>query len=169
MGTMQNDTMVLKSQIDYQCPQCQLAWLPFASGLKCPSCSRAVPDTEVTGIVAETLESARFNKRLYGRYELEYWITRLLGDRYMAWGFKTLQLTEAQPGSTPDKIAMAALLDIDLEELAPHRTHVMAFLTALIIAYHEAIARSPDDWQKMPEPETREAAKASRRPQARAR
>ncbi len=153
MVTMQNGFMVLKSQIEYQCPQCRLAWLPFAPGLKCPNCNRDVPDTEVTGIVAEALESARFNKRLYGHFELEYWIARRLGDRYMEWGFRTLQLAEAQPGSAPDKIAMTALLDIDLEELAPQRTHVMNFLTALITAYREAVERSPEDWQKMPEPE----------------
>ena len=145
--------MVLKSQIDYQCPQCQLAWLPFAPRLNCPNCGRAVPESEVTGILAEALESARFNKRLYGHFALEYWIARRLGDRYLEWGFKTLQLAEAQPAASTDKIAMAALLDIDLEEVSPLRAHVIDFVTPLVTAYRAALARAPEDWEKMPEPE----------------
>lgn len=145
--------MVLKSQIDYQCPQCGLEWLPHAAGLSCPQCGRAVPDAEVMGILAEALESARFNKRLYGRFELEYWIARRRGDRYLEWGFKALQLAEAQPDAPAGKLALAALMDIDLEELAPLREHAMRFLVDLIGAFRDAVARAPKEWEKMPEPE----------------
>ena len=145
--------MVLKSQIDYQCPQCQQQWLPYSSGLCCPKCGRTVPDAEVTGILAEALESARYNKRLYGRFELEYWIARRLGDRYLEWGFKALQLAEAQPEAPPEKLALAALLDIDLEDLAPLRAHISGFLSELVMRYRDAVARAPADWEKMPEPE----------------
>ena len=145
--------MTLKSQIDYQCPQCQLAWLPFKPGLSCPSCGRAVPDAEVTGIVAEALESARFNRRLYGKMEVEFWITRRLGDRYLEWGFKALQLAEANQQMPGTQIALAALMDLNLEEMTPHREHVLGFLAHLVDAFREDVSRRPQDWEKMPEPD----------------
>ena len=145
--------MVLKSQIDYVCPQCAREWLPYASGLLCPQCGRAVPDAEVTGIIGEALESAKFNKRLYGHYDLEYWLARRLGDRYLEWGFKALQLAESQPDATAEQLALATLMDIDLEDAAPLREHIMGFLAALIAAFREARGKAPQDWEKMPEPE----------------
>ena len=74
--------MTIKSQIDYACPDCDFSWLPYARGLNCPKCGRQIPDKEVTEIIQETLDSAKFNKRLYGKFELEFWMTRRLGDRY---------------------------------------------------------------------------------------
>jgi len=145
--------MVLKSQSDYECPQCKTLWLPYAKGLHCPHCNRSVPDGEVTQILVEALESARFNKRLYGRFDLEFWITRLLGDRYLAWGFKALQVAESQPNTPPRAVALAALMDIDLEECAPMREPILEFLSVLVEKYREAIALAPADWAKMPEPE----------------
>lgn len=145
--------MVLKSQIDYRCPQCSCEWLPHRTGLKCPQCGRAVPDAEVTAILAEALESAKFNKKLYGRFSLEYWLARRLGDRYLEWGFKVLDLAEAQPDAPREKLALAALMDIDLEEMAPLREIIMSFLADLVAAFREAKMKSPQDWEKMPEPE----------------
>jgi hypothetical protein len=145
--------MTLKSQIDYQCPQCQLIWLPFKPGLSCPSCGRAVPDAEVTGIVAEALESARFNKRLYGKMEVEFWIARRLGDRYFEWGFKALQLANENKEMSSGQAALGALMDLKLEEMAPYREHVLGFLTALVDAFRADVARRPLEWEKMPEPE----------------
>ncbi|HYG76943.1 MAG TPA: hypothetical protein VEK08_18200 [Planctomycetota bacterium] len=145
--------MVLKSQLEYACPKCQCSWLPFAPGLSCPQCGRAVPDAEVTAILTEALEAARFNKRLYGKFELEFWITRFLGDRYLEWGFKALQRAEAQAQTPARVVALAALMDTNLEEFAPYREHVLHFLEALIERYREAVSRAPADWEKMPEPE----------------
>jgi hypothetical protein len=145
--------MTLKSQIDYQCPQCQLAWLPFEKGSACPSCGRVVPDAEVTGIIAEALESARFNKRLYGKMDVEFWITRRLGDRYMEWGFKALSAADANPEMPAKQVALGTLMDLNLEEMAPHRAHVLGFLERFVEAYREQIKARPNDWQKMPEPE----------------
>jgi hypothetical protein len=145
--------VTIKSQIEYHCPNCQGAWLPYAAGLACPYCKRALPDSEVTGIVAEALESARYNKQLYGRFDLEYWMARRLGDKYLAWGFKALQLAEADPQSPARNIAIAALMELDLEEMAAHREHAAGFLAALIEAYRAAIKADPKAWEKIPEPE----------------
>jgi len=145
--------MTLKSQSEYHCPQCELEWLPYASGLRCPKCDRSVPENEVTPLIAEALESARFNKRLYGRYELEIWTTRRLGDRYFEWGFKALQLAEPTPETSAPQIALAALMELDLEELAPFRAHIQGYLEALVAAFRQAVKDHPTDWQKIPEPE----------------
>jgi hypothetical protein len=145
--------VTLKSQSEYRCPQCSQAWLPFGAGLRCPACAREVPAAEVTAIIAEALESARFNKRLYGRYELEYWTARTLGDRYLAWGFKAIHIAEGHPQMPDAKVALAALMDLDLEELTPLRAHVLQFLEALVAQYRAAIAARPADWEKMPEPD----------------
>jgi hypothetical protein len=146
-------TMTLKSQIDYQCPQCQLTWLPFKPGLNCPSCGRAIPDSEVTGIIAEALESARFNKRLYGKMEVEYWITRRLGDRYLEWGFKALQLADVNREMPSSQAALSALMDLNLEEMTPYREHVLGFLVQLVDAFKVDVKQRPLEWEKMPEPE----------------
>jgi hypothetical protein len=145
--------VTLKSQNDYRCPDCGQAWLPFSVGLQCPQCRRPVPDAEVSNIIPEALESARYNKRLYGRYELEYWTARTLGDRYFGWGFKAIQFAESNPSMSPGQVALAALMDLDLEELTPLRTHVLAFLELLVEHYRAALAANPADWEKMPEPE----------------
>lgn len=145
--------MTLKSQIDYLCPVCQCLWLPYARNLSCPKCGRCLPENEVTCILDEALESARYNKRLYGRFELEIWMTRRLGDRYLEWGFKALQMAEAQPHTSAHNIAIAALMALNLEEMAPFREHVLGFLELLIERCREAIKASPSDWEKMPEPE----------------
>lgn len=145
--------MTIKSQIEYECPGCRREWLPHAKGLACPWCGRPLPDGEETGILAEALESARFNMRLYGRFELEFWIARRLGDRYLEWGFKALQAALGRPDLPARAAALAALMDIDLEEMTPLREHVLDFLAALIEQYRQASARNPADWQKMPEPE----------------
>jgi hypothetical protein len=121
--------------------------------MDCPYCKRAVPDSEVTGIVSETLESARYNKRLYGRFELEYWLSRRLGDKYMAWGFKALQMAEIEPQTPAQSIAVAALMDLDLEEMTPYREHIAGFLSALVEAYRVAFKADPKAWEKIPEPE----------------
>ena len=145
--------MTLKSQVEYRCPQCHLAWLPYMNGLMCPACQRIVPNEEVTGILGEALESARFNKRLYGRYDLEYWIAHRLGDRYLQWGFKALQIAADNPETIPDKVALAALFELDLEEMAPYRPHLMGFLARLVELFREAVSKNSADWEKMPEPE----------------
>src|SRR3712207_8434138 len=49
------------------------------------------------------------------------WITRFLGDRYMEWGFKALQRAEGQPQTPARAVALAALMDTNLEEFAPYR------------------------------------------------
>jgi hypothetical protein len=145
--------MTIKSQIDYHCPACGLAWLPYADALCCPRCGRPVPIGEVTAIVQETLESAKFNKRLYGKYELEYWLDRRIGDLYMKWAFKALDLAEQNPNEPPEQLALAALMSIDLEALAPYREHVHGFLAAAVSAWRAAHRQNPSDWQKIPEPE----------------
>ena len=145
--------MTIKSQIDYACPQCQLAWLPFEKSTACPQCGRALPKVEATSIVDQTLESARFNKRLYGKFELEFWLTRRLGDRYFAWAFKALDLAEHNPKLESDKVALATLMELDLEEMSPYREHLLGYLTAAVEGYRLAKAQKPDDWTKMPEPE----------------
>ena len=145
--------MTIKSQIDYRCPDCKLEWLPYAKDLLCPVCQRPVPESEVTAILAEGLESARFNKRLYGRFEVEYWITRRLGDRYLEWGFKALQLAHTNPGIPPEKVAIAALMDLDLEEMTPYREDIQGYLATLVHNFRLESARNPEAWQTMPEPE----------------
>jgi hypothetical protein len=145
--------MTIKSQSDYRCSKCNQAWLPFEPGLMCPSCAHPASDNEVAGIFIEALESAKFNKRLYGHIELEFWIVHSLGDRYLEWGFKALQLAESQPNMRSEQVALGALMDLDLEELTPLRAHVMAFLKRLVERYREAVTNNPQDWQKMPEPE----------------
>ena len=64
--------MTIKSQIDYLCPGCELAWLPHAAGLHCPRCGRAVPEVEVTKIISETLESAQLIKAILDDYGKNY-------------------------------------------------------------------------------------------------
>src|SRR5437588_49132 len=145
--------MTIKSQIDYQCPQCQLAWLPYAAGLRCPQCGRKIPDAEVTAILSETLESARFNKRLYGKCDVEYWTARRRGDEYLRWAFKALDLAEQNPETPAEKIALAALMELDLEEMSPYREHVLGYLSAAVDAFRKARAAAPGEWEKMPEPE----------------
>ena len=145
--------MTIKSQIDYRCPVCALEWLPYASGLRCPKCERPVPDGEVTGIIAEALESAKFNKKLYGRFDLEYWLPRRLGDNYLKWGFVALQAAESDPETPAMNVAIGALMQVNLEELAPYREHVAGYLTVLVDGYRAAVKNNPDDWQKMPEPD----------------
>lgn len=145
--------MTIKSQIEYRCPQCQGVWLPYAAGLVCPFCKRALPDSEVTGIIAEALESARYNKQLYGRFDLEYWMARRLGDRYLAWGFKALQAAETNPRTLAINIAIATLMELDLEEMAQQREHIAGFLVALVEAYRQSVAANPKEWEKIPDPE----------------
>lgn len=145
--------MTIKSQIDYRCPTCTLEWLPYAKGLQCPKCARPVPDGEVTGIIAEALESAKFNKKLYGKFDVDYWLPRRLGDKYLKWGFTALQAAEGNPETPALNLAIGALMQSDLEEMAPYREHVAAFLAATIEAYREASRANPADWQKMPEPD----------------
>ena len=100
----------------------------------------------------EALESARYNKRLYGHIELEIWTTRRLGDLYLAWSFKALQRAEAQPQMSAKNISIAALMDLNLEEMAPFREHILEYLETLIERYREAVKFRPADWEKMPEP-----------------
>ena len=145
--------MTLKSNLDYRCPQCQRAWLPHVRGLVCPGCGRAVPDGEVTGILAEALESARYNQRLYGRMDVEYWLERSMGDRYLAWGFKALEAARRDGTVGAQQAAVTALMDLDLADMTPVRPHVLDFLAALVERYRAAVAREPDAWEKMPEPE----------------
>ena len=130
-----------------------LEWLPYVAGLRCPKCSREVPGTEVTAIVAEALESAKFNKKLYGHFDLEYWLPRRLGDNYLKWGFVALQAAESEPASPAMNLAIGVLMQVDLEALAPYREHVAGFLAALIESYRTAAKENPADWQKMPEPD----------------
>src|SRR5204863_3746810 len=143
----------IKSQIDYACPTCAFTWLPYAPGLHCPQCARPVPEKEVTEIIQETLESAKFNKRLYGKFELEFWLARRLGDRYLQWAFKALDLAEKSPELSAEKVALATLLDLDLEEMTPYREHILGYLAASVEAYRKNLAQRPEDWQKNPEPE----------------
>ena len=145
--------MTIKSQIEYQCPACQLVWLPFAAGLNCPRCGRIVPDSEVTAILFETLESARFNKRLYGKFDVEYWTARRRGDDYLRWAFKAFELAAQNPATPGEKIALGALMELDLEDLSPYREHVLGYLSAAVNAFRKAVAEQPQDWEKMPEPE----------------
>lgn len=145
--------MTIKSQIDYACPACQLAWLPCSKNAKCPKCGRLLPDNEATSIVDETLESAKFNKRLYGKFELEFWLTRRLGDRYFAWAFKALDTADSNPAMAASSAALAALMDLDLEEMTPYREHMLDYFSAVIEGYRILAAQNPDDWKKMPEPE----------------
>ncbi len=130
-----------------------LEWLPYANGLHCPKCGREIPDAEVTAIIAEALESAKFNKKLYGHFDLEYWLPRRLGDNYLKWGFVALQAAESEPDSDSKNLAIGALMQVDLEALAPYREHVAGFLAALIDSYRAAAKSNPADWQKMPEPD----------------
>ena len=104
-------------------------------------------------MLTETLESARFNKRLYGKFELEFWLTRRLGDRYFAWAFKALDLAEQNPDLPAERVALAALMELDLEEMTPFREHILGYLAAVVEAFRKALAAAPDDWKKMPEPE----------------
>ncbi|HLX60574.1 MAG TPA: hypothetical protein VKX17_04755 [Planctomycetota bacterium] len=145
--------MTIKSQIEYACPACALAWLPYAPGLSCPKCGRAVPETEVTAIVPETLESAKFNKRLYGKFELEFWLTRRLGDRYFQWAFKALDVAEKISELSAEKAALAAIMELDLEEMTPYREHILGYLTAVVEAWQKARTANPAEWEKIPEPE----------------
>jgi hypothetical protein len=145
--------MTIKSQIEYRCPACNCAWLPFAAGNACPKCGRATPDSEVTPIISEALESAKFNKKLYGHIDLEFWMARKLGDNYLKWGFTALQAAEQNPKVPAADIAIGALMQVDLEELAPYREHVAAFLTTLIEQYRAAVLANPSDWEKIPDPE----------------
>lgn len=145
--------MTIKSQSQFACPGCGLKWLPHRRGLTCPKCARAVADDEVTAIQQEALESAKFNKRLYGRYALEIWTCRGLGDAYLQWGFAALQKAEAQPEMNAQAIAIGALMDLNLEEMSPYREHVLDFLSALVEEFRRRTAAQPADWQKMPEPE----------------
>ncbi len=145
--------MTIKSQIDSACPTCALAWLPYEPGLKCPRCGRSIPDQDSTAIVQETLDSAKFNKRLYGKFELEFWITRRLGDRYFAWAFKALDFAEQNPEMSAEKAALASLMELDLEEMTPYREHMLGYFTAVIEAYRKAAKANPEDWKKIPEPE----------------
>ena len=145
--------MTIKSQIDYECPNCQLAWLPYAENLKCPKCGRLLPNGEATAISDETLESAKFNKRLYGKFELEFWLTRRLGDRYFAWAFKALDVAESNPEMSAASAALTAMMDLDLEEMSPYREHMLGYFTAVIEGYRKLAAKNPEDWKKMPEPE----------------
>lgn len=145
--------MTIKSQIDYQCPDCQLAWLPYANGVKCPQCGRAVPTAEITQVIAETLESSQFNKRLYGKFELEFWLARRRGDEYLRWAFKALDMAEQNPSEPAEKIALAALMELDLEDFSAHREHVRGYLSAAVTAFRAAREKDPAGWEKMPEPE----------------
>ena len=145
--------MTIKSQIDYACPECQTAWLPYEKGLSCPNCGRPLPDRESTEVVDETLESARFNKRLYGKFELEFWITRRLGDRYFAWAFKALDLGEQHPELSPNSIAISTLMELDLEEMSPYREHLSGYLARVVERFRKCAAEKPEDWTKMPEPD----------------
>jgi hypothetical protein len=145
--------MTIKSQVDYHCPVCNCAWLPFAAGNGCPKCGRVTPETEVTPILNEALESAKFNKKLYGHIDLEFWMARKLGDNYLKWGFTALQTAEANPAAPAGDLAIGALMQVDLEEMAPYRQHVAEFLTALIEQYRAAISANPSDWEKIPDPE----------------
>ena len=145
--------MTIKSQSEYKCPDCQNAWLPYARGLACPFCKRSVPDAEVTPIIDEALESAKFNKRLYGHIDVEYWNARRLGDNYLKWGFTALQAAEENPDASPHALAIGALMSMDLESLSAHRDHVAGFLEALIERFREQKKSNPAEWEKMPEPD----------------
>ncbi|MEI6232193.1 MAG: hypothetical protein WCT04_04025 [Planctomycetota bacterium] len=145
--------MTIKSQIDYACPACHTAWIPYAKGLACPQCERVLPDAESVSFVDQTLESAKFNKRLYGKFELEYWFTRRLGDRYFAWAFKALDLTDASPELSSDSLALATLMELDLEEMSPYRAHLLGYFVSVIDGYRIQRSLKPDEWTKMPEPE----------------
>ena len=145
--------MTIKSQSEYHCPACKREWLPYAPGLSCPFCKSLIPDSDVTRIVAEALESGRFNQRLYGKYDVDYWLVRGLGDKYLQWGFKALQAAEADPVANAHAIAIGAMMQLDLEELSACRDHVAGFLETLIARFREAKKANPSDWEKMPEPE----------------
>lgn len=145
--------MTIKSQIDYACPACQLEWIPYAKTLACPKCGRPLPDNESTSIITETLESAKFNKRLYGIFELEFWLTRRLGDRYFAWAFKALDIAEKTPEMSGESVALTALMELDLEEMSPYREHMLGYFTAVVSGFRSLAAKNPDDWKKLPEPE----------------
>jgi hypothetical protein len=145
--------MTIKSQSDYRCPHCQREWLPYAAGLACPFCKNVVRDSDVTRIIEEALESARFNKRLYGKFDVDYWIVRSLGDKYLQWGFKALQAAEADPNAEPHALAIGATMQLDLEELSTAREHVAGFLETLIARFRAAKQANPADWEKMPEPD----------------
>jgi len=145
--------MTIKSQIEYRCPACERAWLPYAPGLACPFCKRAAPDNEVTAILDEALASAQFNQKLYGKIDVEYWMARRLGDSYLKWGFKAIEMARDNPADAARRIAIAALMQVDLEELSDAREHVAGFLETLIERYRESVKTKPADWEKMPEPE----------------
>jgi hypothetical protein len=144
--------MTIKSQCEHTCSGCGLKWLPHRRGLSCPKCSRPVADSDVTAILDEALESAKFNVRLYGRFALEIWTCRRLGDSYLQWGFTALEKAAVQPSTAANEIALSALMDLNLEEMSPYREHVLDFLAELVTEYRRRVVESPQDWQKMPEP-----------------
>jgi hypothetical protein len=145
--------MTIKSLSEFLCPACQLPWLPFAPGLSCPRCGQPTDASDVSAIVSETLESARFNKRLYGKIALDFWIPHRLGDRYLEWSFAALDAAERNPASSAEDVAVSALVTLDLEEFGAYRQHVFSFLVAAIEAYRTDVAAHPETWQKLPEPE----------------
>lgn len=145
--------MTIKSDVTFACPACQCAWLPFAAGNPCPRCGRVTPESEVTPILTDALASAKFNKKLYGHIDLEFWLPRKLADNYLKWGFTALQAAEANPETPAAALAIGALMQIDLEEMAPYREHVAAFLTALIEQYRADRTAHPAEWEKIPDPE----------------
>ena len=145
--------MTIKSQSNYICPDCGLEWLPYTEELHCPRCGRVVSAFEVAPILSETLESAQFNKRLYGKIALEFWIPHRLGDHYLEWAFAALDAAEKNPDATAEDVALNTMVSLDLAEMGPYRAHVMGFLTAAIEAYRADVAHNPEKWVKMPEPE----------------
>lgn len=121
----------------YNCPQCQMAYIPFKARITCPKCGFCDPDTgKYYGFINEIIRSMTINKRKDGRYRPSAWYIGSMSDNIQSTCFHFFDYLEQEKPSDPVTFLnnYTGSMEVDNEF---DRKYIKAVLTEIYSHYGE--------------------------------
>lgn len=136
--------MTIHFGFDYQCPDCEEAYLPFDEEQRtCPQCGKKAPEGAPS--IAEIVNAAKFNNEYYRLF-----MPLSVADAYVANAMLILARTERRVAPTTDEKQLEAIVSELVDEMITSngkeylRAHTNAFVKGVLKEAYLHPAASPN-------------------------
>jgi hypothetical protein len=126
------------SKPNYECPKCEVIFLPYKIGIKCPNCSKVISDIDsedYLDTVENITESMSAHKHGYGKYFPGAWMTSDILDHVQSLNFRIFDALEREKPENEEEFLMGILDKSNWGEQLYLKEHVKEITKEVLVVY----------------------------------